>query len=158
MRVGILTVSDRRSRGEGPDEGGPAIREALSPLKPEIVKYQIVPDDKETIAQVLREWSDTLGLELVFTTGGTGLSPRDFTPEATLSVVERLAPGFGEVMRAAGLRHTPHALLSRAVAGIRGKTLIVNLPGNPQGVKQCLEALLPALPHAVETLTSQATE
>lgn len=158
MRVGILTVSDRRFRGEGPDLGGPAVQEALSPLRPEIVKYEIVPDDKEMIAQKLREWSDGLGLELVFTTGGTGLAPRDFTPEATLSVVERLAPGFGEVMRSAGLKHTPHAPLSRAVAGVRGKTLIINLPGNPQGVRQCIEVLLPALPHAIETLTGQAKE
>jgi molybdenum cofactor synthesis domain-containing protein len=112
----------------------------------------IVPDDRPVIAAMLRTWSDEAGLDLVMTTGGTGFAPRDVTPEATRDVVEREAPGLTEAMRAASLAVTPHAMLSRAVAGIRGQTLIINLPGSPKAVRENLESVLPALPHAVELL------
>jgi len=115
----------------------------------------IVPDEREVIAATLLAWADQVGLDLVLTTGGTGFSPRDVTPEATLDVIERQTPGLAEAMRAASLRVTPHAMLSRAVAGIRGRTLIVNLPGSPRAVRENLETILPALPHAIELLQGQ---
>ena len=158
MRVGILTVSDRGSRGEREDASGQTIREIVSSLRAVVARYEIVPDEQETIAGRLREWADAGEVDLVLTTGGTGLSPRDTTPEATLAVVERLAPGFAEAMRAASFRVTPTSMLSRAIAGVRGRTLIINLPGSPKAVSECLEAILPALPHAVETVRGEAEE
>ncbi len=155
--AGVLTVSDKGSRGERADESGRVIREALASLGAEGVESAMVPDDRQAISARLREWSDA-GLALVFTTGGTGLAPRDMTPEATLDVVERVAPGFAEAMRAHGQKHTAAAMLSRAVAGVRKKTLIINMPGSPGAVKECLEAIMPALPHAIETVTGQASE
>lgn len=157
MRVGILTISDRGFQGERGDESGPAIKEALTPLSPQVERYEVVPDERRTIEQKLMEWCG-LGLDLILTTGGTGLSPRDVTPEATLTVVERLAPGFVEAMRQETRKKNPHALLSRAVAGVRGRCLIINLPGSPRGVRECLEVLLPALPHAIETVRGEAKE
>ena len=158
VRVGILTVSDRSARGERPDAGGPAVERALAPLYPQVERYEVVPDDPEAISDRLARWADELKLDLIVTTGGTGLSPRDFTPEATLKVVERLAPGLVEAMRAAGRASTPHAMLSRAVAGTRGRSLIINLPGNPRAVTEGLEAIMPALPHAIEVLRGEARE
>jgi molybdopterin adenylyltransferase len=155
-RIGILTTSDKGAEGERLDTSGDAIREMVASLKATVERYEVVPDDKETIAARLREWSDEQGLDLILTSGGTGLAPRDVTPEATLAVVERLVPGMGELMRQEGLRHTPMAMLSRAVAGVRGRTLIVNLPGSERGVRQSLEGLLPVLPHALETLRGEA--
>lgn len=155
---GILTISDKGARGERRDDGSKMIRQGLNPLNIEWVKYQIVPDEKDIIMAKLREWSDEGCLDLIVTTGGTGLSPRDVTPEATMAVIERAVPGFTEAMRAEGLKKTPMAILSRAVAGIRGKTLIINLPGSPKAVEECLAAILPALPHAVETLRGEAEE
>jgi molybdenum cofactor synthesis domain-containing protein len=152
MKIGILTLSDKGARGERTDTSGAAIRELLTPLGAEVRRAAIIPDDLDGIIQVLAEWSDSGELDLIVTTGGTGLAPRDVTPEATLRVVERLAPGLAELMRAEGLRHTPMAALSRAVAGVRGRTLIVNLPGSEKGVRESLAVLLPILPHAVETL------
>ena len=156
--VGILTVSDRSSRGERRDRSGEAVRELLSKIDANIADYDIVPDEKELIAQKLARWADENSTDVIITTGGTGLSPRDVTPEATLSVIDRVAPGFTEAMRSESLKTTPHAMLSRAVAGIRGKCLIINLPGSPKAVRECLEVILPALPHAVETLKGQGDE
>jgi molybdenum cofactor synthesis domain-containing protein len=156
--VGILTISDKGSRGERQDKSGEAIREILSSIDARIVNYDIVPDEKELIAQELISWADENNLDVILTTGGTGLTPRDVTPEATLAVVDRIVPGFAEAMRAESLKKTPMAMLSRAVVGTRGKCLIINLPGSPKAVRECLEVVLPALPHAVETLKGQAGE
>lgn len=156
--VGILTISDKGSRGERQDKSGEVIREILSSMDVRIVNYDIVPDEKELIVEKLVKWVDEDGLDVVITTGGTGLTPRDVTPEATLSVVDRVVPGFAEAMRAESLKKTPMAVLSRAVAGTRGKCLIINLPGSPKAVRECLEVILPALAHAVETLKGQAGE
>jgi molybdenum cofactor synthesis domain-containing protein len=156
--VGILTVSDKGSRGERQDKSGEAIREILSSMDVRIVNYGIVPDEKELIVERLIKWADEDNLDVVITTGGTGLTPRDVTPEATLAVVDRIVPGFAEAMRAESLKKTPHAMLSRAVVGTRRKCLIINLPGSPRAVRECLEVILPALPHAVETLKGQAGE
>ena len=156
--AGILTISDKGSRGERHDKSGEVIREVLSNMDVRIVNYEIVPDEKGLIIEKLIKWADEDNLDVLITTGGTGLTPRDVTPEATLAVVDRIVPGFAEAMRAESLKKTPHAMLSRAVVGTRGKCLIVNLPGNPQAVRECLEVILPALPHAVETLKGQAGE
>ena len=155
--AGVLTVSDKGSRGERVDESGQVIKAALVSLGASEIKYGIVPDERLAISAKLREWSDA-GVDLVLTTGGTGLTPRDVTPEATLDVLDRVAPGFAEAMRAYGMKQTPQAMLSRAVAGIRKKTLIINMPGSPKAVKECLEAISPALPHAIETVRGQASE
>ena len=155
--AGVLTVSDKGSRGERVDESGQVIKAALVSLGASEIKYGIVPDERSAISAKLREWSDG-GVDLVLTTGGTGLTPRDVTPEATLDVLDRVAPGFAEAMRAYGMKQTPQAMLSRAVAGIRKKTLIINMPGSPKAVKECLEAISPALPHAIETVRGQASE
>ncbi len=154
MRVGILTVSDRSARGDREDLSGPALARAVSERLAGAVVAQtaIVPDERGEIAATLRQWADEFGLELILTTGGTGVAPRDVTPEATLAVVERLTPGLAEAMRAESLRVTPHAMLSRGVAGIRGRTLIVNLPGSPKGAVENLLTILSVLPHAVELL------
>ena len=156
--VGILTISDKGSRGERQDKSGEVIREILSSMNVRIANYDIVPDEKEPIIEKLVKWADEDNLDVVVTTGGTGLTPRDVTPEATLAVVDRIVPGFAEAMRVKSLKKTPHAMLSRAVVGTRGKCLIVNLPGSPKAVRECLEVILPALPHAMETLKGQAGE
>jgi len=156
--VGILTISDKGAGGERQDKSGETIREILSGTGVRIVSYDIIPDEKELIIKKLIKWADEGELDVVMTTGGTGLTPRDVTPEATLAVVDKIVPGFAEAMRAESLKKTPHAMLSRAVVGTRGKCLIVNLPGSPKAVRECLQVILPALPHAVETLKGQAGE
>jgi len=156
--VGILTISDKGWSGEREDKSGEAIRQILSRLDVGTVNYDVVPDEKKLIAQKLTKWADEDSLDVILTTGGTGLGPRDVTPEATLSVVDRVVPGFAEAMRAESLKKTPHAMLSRAVAGTRGSCLIINFPGSPKAVCECLEVILPALPHALETLKGQASE
>ncbi len=156
--VGILTVSDKGWAGERQDKSGEVIREILSKTDVHVVNYDIVPDEKEAIAQKLVQWADEAGIDVIITTGGTGLNPRDVTPEATLSVVDRVAPGFTEVMRAESFKKTPHAMLSRAITGIRRSCLIINLPGSPKAARECLEVILAALPHAVETMKGQGGE
>jgi molybdopterin adenylyltransferase len=153
MRIGILTVSDRSSRGERPDTSGPALVAALSDCQLPVEKTTIVPDDPAQIRDVLITWTDLDHLDLILTTGGTGFAPRDITPEATLAVVERLAPGLSEVMRAESLKKTPHAMLSRGVAGIRHRTLIINLPGSPKAAIENLLCILPVLQHAIDLLS-----
>ncbi len=154
VRTGVLTVSDRSARGEREDLSGPALLDQLAREWPaaSVAVTAVVPDDESAIAAILVQWADELRLDLVLTTGGTGFAPRDVTPEATRSVIGREAPGLAEAMRAASLRVTQHAMLSRAVAGIRGRTLIINLPGNPRAAVENLQTVLPVLGHAVELL------
>jgi len=157
MKVGILTVSDKGARGEREDRSGPAIREMMAAEGAEVVRTRIVPDEPADIRAALVEWSDE-GLDLILTTGGTGFSPRDWTPEATRAVIEREAPGIAEAMRRAGMKKTPTAMLSRAVAGLRKSTLIINLPGSEKGARESLEAVIEALPHGIEILKGRAEE
>ena len=158
LNFGILTISDKGWRGQRYDESGKTIRERLSSLDSCIVKYEVVPDEKDVIASKLSEWADEGGVDVILTTGGTGLGPRDVTPEATLAVVDRVVPGLTEAMRAETFSKTPFAILSRAVAGIRGRCLVVNLPGSPKAVRECLEVVLPVIPHAVEIIKGEVTE
>lgn len=159
ITVGILTVSTLGAAGQREDTSGEAIREIVTaePLTADVVDHRIVPDDRAAIESVLRHWADDVHLHLILTTGGTGLSPTDITPEATLAVIDRLVPGLAEAMRQESLRKTPFAMLSRAVAGCRGTTLIINLPGSPKGVRECLEVILSVLPHAVDLVTGRNT-
>jgi molybdopterin adenylyltransferase len=153
---GILTISDKGSRGERVDESGKVIKEILAALGAHVVKYEIVPDEKELISVKLVDWVDKEKIDLILTTGGTGLTPRDVTPEATIAVIDKEVPGFAEAMRAESLKKTPMAVLSRAVAGIRKRSLIINLPGSPKAVRECMEVVSPALNHAIETLRGQS--
>ncbi|MBX6770810.1 MAG: MogA/MoaB family molybdenum cofactor biosynthesis protein [Chloroflexi bacterium] len=158
LRVGILTASTLGARGEREDTSGTVIRELIAPIGGKVEAYQVVADDRAAIEDVLRRWSDELRLDLILTTGGTGLSPTDVTPEATRGVIEREVPGIAEAMRIEGMRHTPRAMLSRAVAGVRGQTLIINLPGSPRGVRESLSAIVEVLPHAIEILQHRPTD
>jgi molybdopterin adenylyltransferase len=153
MRIAVLTISDRSSKGDREDRTGPVLAKMISSLGWDLVKTGISSDDKKEIETILREWADSGGIDILLTAGGTGFSPRDCAPEATGAVVERYAPGIAEAMRSGSLRITPHAMLSRGIAGIRGKTLIINLPGSPKAAKENLQIVLPVLPHAIQLLS-----
>ena len=156
--IGILTISDKGARGQRYDESGQTIRDIFSDLGGDIVGYEIVPDEMDVIRQKLAEWADNKETDVIITTGGTGLGERDVTPEATIAVLDRVVPGLAEAMRAGSLSKTPMAMLSRATAGVRGKCLIINLPGSPRAVRECLEMVLPAIPHAVDIIKGVVTE
>ncbi|MFC2008896.1 molybdopterin adenylyltransferase [Chloroflexota bacterium] len=158
MRVGVLTISDRSSRGERADTSGEVIAEVMARHDADVTVYALVPDEQALISRRLLEWADSGAIDLIVTTGGTGLGPRDVTPEATLAIVDRVVPGLAEAMRADSLKKTPHAMLSRAVCGARGTCLVINLPGSPEAVRECLDTIMPALPHAVDTMQGRVAD
>ncbi len=152
LRFAILTVSDRSARGERPDESGPALVEMVKHQGWVVIRQSVLPDDLNMLRELLESWSDRDDVDVILTTGGTGFSPRDVTPEATRAVIERDAPGLAEAMRVASAAKSPHAMLSRAVAGIRGGVLIINLPGSPKAAVENFQVVIPALDHAVKLL------
>lgn len=158
LKVGIITASDKGSRGEREDKSGATIKELVVNLPGEVVSYAVIPDEKEVIKEKMLEMIEKEKLDLILTTGGTGLGPRDVTPDVTLEIVERVIPGIGEAMRLESLKKTNRAMLSRAVAGSRGNSLIINLPGSPKAVRECLEVVLPVIPHALEILQGRGGE
>ena len=158
IKVGILTISDKGSRGEREDLSGKVIEEVVKKVNGEVKYYQIIPDEKDIIQEELIKAVDNLHLDLILTTGGTGLGKRDVTPEATLAIIEKEVPGISEIIRSESFKKTNRAILSRGVAGIRKESLIINLPGSPKGARESLEIVLEALPHGVEILKGQATE
>lgn len=152
IKVGILTCSDKGSKGKRTDTSGPAIKKMMKEINGKVLKYEIVPDDKKIISEKLKIWSDELKLDLIFTTGGTGLASRDITPEATAEVIDRKVPGFSEIMRQEGFKNTKYSILSRGVSGLRKKTLIINLPGSEKAVRENLKIILPSISHAIEII------
>ena len=156
-KIGILTLSDKGARGERIDESGPLLGQMVAELG-DVVRYQVIADDTDTLVLMLTRWVDDLHLDLILTTGGTGLSPRDLTPQATESILDYQIPGMAEAMRAAGLAKTPHAMLSRALVGVRKQSLIVNLPGSPKAASENISVLLPVLPHALEKLKGDPSD
>lgn len=156
-KTGILIMSDKGSRGEREDKSGKQI-EAMLGSQFSVDYYAMIPDEKNIIAERLKMLCDEMKLDLVLTSGGTGFAPRDVTPEATMEVIEKPVPGISEAIRSIGMQNTPKAMLSRGVAGIRGKTLIINMPGSVKGVRESLEAVLPALPHGLDTLKGDSSE
>lgn len=156
ITVAVLTISDKGSRGEREDLSGPSIQDMLKGIKAEVRYAEILPDEKELIKKKLLQYSKEV--DLIFTTGGTGLSPRDVTPEATLEVIEKEVPGIAEAMRTEGLKKTRRAMLSRAVAGVRGTSLIINLPGSPRAVQESLTSILDVIPHALEKVRGDPSE
>ncbi len=158
IRAGVITLSDKGSRGERVDLSGPEVTRMLKEIGIETTCYEVVPDEAGLIEKKLIEFVDDRGLDLVITTGGTGVSPRDVTPDATLKVIDREIPGMAEAMRRESMLKTPHAMISRAVAGIRKTTLIINLPGSPKGVRENLAVILPALTHAIEKIKGDPSD
>jgi len=158
FRVGVITASDKGARGEREDTSGPALMKLVQGLGGEVLEYEVLPDDQKLLAEKMCRWADEVGLDLILTTGGTGFSMRDVTPEATLSVADRLVPGIAEVMRMESLRVTPKAMLSRAVAVLRKQTLIINMPGSPKAVRECFAAIAPAITHGIQILKGEASE
>src|SRR3972149_1355216 len=158
ITVGILTLSDKGARGEREDLRGVEIKRLVADIPAEVKVYEVIPDEKFLIKDKLIEYADDLGLDVIITTGGTGVSPRDVIPDATLEVIDKEIPGMAEVMRFESLKKTPRAMISRAVVGLRGCTLIINLPGSPKGVRENLSAILPAISHAVEKIKGDQTE
>jgi molybdenum cofactor synthesis domain-containing protein len=158
IEVGVLTISDKGARGEREDQSGKVIEEIVKKIEGEVKYYRIIPDEKEIIQDELVKAVDKLHLDLILTTGGTGLGKRDVTPEATLAVIEKEVPGISEIIRSESFKKTNRAILSRGVAGIRKKSLIINLPGSPKGVKESLEIILKALPHGIEIIKGEITE
>ncbi|PKB72644.1 MAG: molybdenum cofactor biosynthesis protein [SAR202 cluster bacterium Io17-Chloro-G7] len=154
--LGILTISTSGAQGQRVDTSGQAIRELLEQQGYQVVRYEVVSDDKDLIAERLTQWADSADVDLIVTTGGTGLGHHDVTPEACLSIIDKEVPGLAEAMRANTLQFTPMAMLSRSVAGIRGHTLIITLPGSPKGVRECLDVVNPVLPHALELLKTES--
>jgi molybdopterin adenylyltransferase len=158
IRTAIITLSDKGAAGEREDESGKAIREMIIGIGASVAHYEILPDEQSRIIEALKRLADSCGIDLIITTGGTGVSPRDVTPEATKAVIDRELPGIAEAMRAESLKKTPHAMISRAIAGIRKQTLIVNLPGSPKAVRENLAVILAALPHAVEKIKGDPSD
>ena len=158
LRVGVITASDKGSRGEREDLSGPTLAKLVQEIGGEVVEYVVLPDDQTMLEEKMCQWADEVGLDLILTTGGTGFSMRDVTPEATLAVADRLVPGIAEVMRQESLKVTPKAMLSRAVAVLRKRTLIINMPGSPKAVRECFAAIAPALPHGIQILKGEASE
>jgi len=158
MKAAILTLSDRSARGERDDLSGPALHSWLQERRVEVVRSEVIPDEAQQISAKLTAWADVGDVDLILTTGGTGVSPRDVTPEATMAILDRIIPGFGELMRLRSLEKTPMACLSRAVAGIRKETLIINLPGSPKGAVENIEAVWGAVPHAIVKIQGDTSE
>lgn len=158
ISFGILTISDKGSRGERYDGSGAAIQDRISIMGGRVVRYDIVPDEVDIIRRRLLEWADAGDVDVILTTGGTGLGPRDVTPEATIPILDKIVPGIPEAMRIQTFGKTPTAILSRAVAGIRNKSLIINMPGSPNGVRECLEVIIDPIIHAVEIISGTVTE
>jgi molybdopterin adenylyltransferase len=158
IRAGIITVSDRSSQGNREDTSGPAIAAILKAVSIDVCRSLIVPDEKDQIKDAIKQCADKENLDLIITTGGTGVSPRDVTPDATITVIDKQIPGMAEAMRFASMQITPYAMISRAVAGIRGRSLIINLPGSPKGAKENLKVILPALKHAIEKIKGDTAE
>ncbi|TET92477.1 MAG: MogA/MoaB family molybdenum cofactor biosynthesis protein [Desulfobacteraceae bacterium] len=158
IKAGVLTISDKGFKGQRKDESGPLVAEILTKAGYTVERQSIVPDYYEKIVECLIEWVDKDGLSIIVTTGGTGVSPTDVTPEATLKVIKYQIPGMAEAMRAASLTKTPHAMLSRAIVGVRGNTLIINLPGSPEGAKENLAVVLPAVNHALAKIAGDSSD
>jgi len=158
IRTAIITLSDKGFKGEREDESGRVIREMIAGIGAVVDHYEILPDEKGLIVEKLKLLSDSCRIDLILTTGGTGVAPRDVTPEATLSVIDRELPGMAEAMRSESLKKTPHAMISRAAAGVRNRTLIINLPGSPRAVRENLAVVLPALAHAVEKIKGDPSD
>lgn len=158
LRVGVITASDKGSRGEREDLSGALLKELVKDIDGEVVEYRVLPDEQHLLAQLMKEWADDLSLDLILTTGGTGFSLRDITPEATKEIADRMVPGIAEVMRYESLKVTPKAMLSRATSALRKRTLIINMPGSPKAVKECWQAIAPALPHGIQILKGEASE